>query len=61
MKHRHCTGRKRERKGSTDWYRTIEAANLAAVEQAWAAQAAVAHDAPQSPPEVEQILDLPTT
>jgi len=36
MKYGHVTGNKRERKGSTDWYREIEAANLARIEEEWA-------------------------
>ena len=36
MKYGHVTGTKRERKGSTDWYKAIEAANLARIEEAWA-------------------------
>lgn len=35
MKKGHVTGQKRERKGSTDWYREIEQANILRVEQAW--------------------------
>ena len=40
MKRGHCYGTKRERKGASDWYRQIEAENLARIEQEWAAKAA---------------------
>jgi hypothetical protein len=36
MKYGHVTGTKRERKGSTDWYKQIEAANLARIEEEYA-------------------------
>jgi hypothetical protein len=38
MKRGHVTGNKKERKGASDWYREIEAANLARIEQEWAAK-----------------------
>jgi hypothetical protein len=31
-------GTKRERKGSTEWYRAIEQANIERIEQEWAAK-----------------------
>lgn len=43
MKRGHVTGHKRERKGSTDWYKVHEEENIQAVEQAWAQQAQQAH------------------
>jgi hypothetical protein len=33
MKKGHCTGQKRERKDSTDWYRSIEEENIRRVEE----------------------------
>ena len=38
MKKGHCTGHKRERKGSTDWYRTIQAEHLKRIEKEWQAK-----------------------
>ena len=35
MQHGHTTGHKHERKGSSDWYRTIEEENIRQVEAAW--------------------------
>jgi hypothetical protein len=35
MKRGHVTGHKRERKGSTDWYKSIEQANLERIEKEW--------------------------
>ena len=40
MKRRHCTGLKREKKGSQDWYKAIEAAHIARIEREWAAKQA---------------------
>ena len=36
----HVTGHKKERKGSQDWYRDIQAAHLRKIEAEWAAKAA---------------------
>ena len=38
MKRGHCTGQKKERKGSTDWYKAIEAENLKRIEAEWQAK-----------------------
>jgi hypothetical protein len=38
MKHGHCTGTKREKKGSQDWYKAIEAENLKRIEAEWQAE-----------------------
>ena len=38
MKHGHVTGNKRERKGASDWYKAIEAANIRRIEAAWQKQ-----------------------
>jgi len=38
MKRGHVTGHKKERKGASDWYRQIEAENLARIEKAWQEQ-----------------------
>jgi len=35
MKMGHVRGDKKERKGSTDWYKAIEAENLARIEAEW--------------------------
>jgi hypothetical protein len=40
MSRGHVTGHKREKKGSQDWYKQIEAENLARIEAAWAAREA---------------------
>jgi hypothetical protein len=36
MKRGHVTGTKREKRGSQDWYKTIEAAHIARIEAEWA-------------------------
>ena len=46
MKRGHVTGTKRERKGAGDWYKQIEAENLARIEAAWAAREEAAYLAP---------------
>ena len=38
----HCSGRKRERHGSTAWYKTQEERNIRRVEAAWQAKQHVA-------------------
>lgn len=38
MKRGHVTGAKRERKGASDWYKTIEAENLKRIEAQWQAK-----------------------
>ena len=38
MSRGHCTGHKKERKGSTDWYKTIEEENIRRIEAEWQAQ-----------------------
>jgi hypothetical protein len=38
MKHGHVTGTKKERQGSTDWYREIEEENIRKVEADWQAK-----------------------
>jgi len=35
MKRGHVTGHKKERKGASDWYKAIEAENLARIEKEW--------------------------
>lgn len=40
MKRGHVTGTKRERQGSQDWYKGIEAAHLARIEAEWHAKQA---------------------
>jgi len=40
MKRGHCYGTKREKQGSTDWYRAIEEENIRKIEAEWAAKAA---------------------
>jgi len=35
MKRGHVTGHKKERKGASDWYKQIEAGNLARIEKEW--------------------------
>jgi hypothetical protein len=40
MSRGHVTGDKKERKGSTEWYREIEEANIRKIEAEWAAKAA---------------------
>ena len=37
MKMGHCTGTKREKKGSQDWYRAIEQATIERITKEWAA------------------------
>jgi hypothetical protein len=36
VKRGHVKGTKRERKGSTEWYKAIEAANIEHIEKEWA-------------------------
>jgi hypothetical protein len=38
MKRGHVTGTKREKKGSQDWYKAIEAENLKRIEAEWQKQ-----------------------
>ena len=38
MSRGHVTGHKKERKGSQDWYREIEQANIERIEKEWAAK-----------------------
>jgi hypothetical protein len=38
VKRGHCKGTKRERKGSTEWYRAIEQAIIERIEKEWAAK-----------------------
>ena len=38
MQRGHVTGSKTETKGSTDWYKTIEAAHLKRIEAQWQAK-----------------------
>lgn len=38
MKMGHTTGQKKERKGSTDWYREREQANIERIEKEWEAK-----------------------
>jgi hypothetical protein len=38
MKRGHVTGTKTERKGSTEWYKAIEAANIRRIEAEWHAK-----------------------
>jgi hypothetical protein len=38
MKYGHCRGTKKERKGSQDWYREIEEANIRRIEAEWQAE-----------------------
>ena len=38
MKKGHVSGHKRERKGSTDWYRAQEEANIRRIEAEWQAK-----------------------
>ena len=38
MKRGHVRGTKQERKGSTDWYKAIEAEHLKRIEAAWQAK-----------------------
>ncbi len=40
MKYGHVTGTKREKKGSTDWYKAIEAEHLKRIEAEWQAKQA---------------------
>ncbi len=40
MKHGHVTGTKKERKGASEWYRTIEEANIRRIEAEWHAKQA---------------------
>jgi hypothetical protein len=38
MKRGHVKGTKREKQGSSDWYRDIEQANIERIEKEWAAK-----------------------
>ena len=38
MKRGHVTGTKRERKGASDWYKTIEEENIRKIEAEWQAK-----------------------
>ena len=38
MKRGHVTGTKRERKGSSDWYKQIKEANIRRIEAEWQAK-----------------------
>jgi hypothetical protein len=38
MKRGHVTGHKKERQGSTDWYKEIEEAHIRCIESEWAAK-----------------------
>jgi hypothetical protein len=38
MSRGHVTGRKKERKGSTEWYREIEQANIDRITKEWEAK-----------------------
>ena len=38
MKHGHVTGKKQERKGSTEWYKQIEEEHIRQIEAAWQVQ-----------------------
>jgi hypothetical protein len=38
VKHGHVTGTKKERKGSTNWYRKIEEDNIRRIEAEWQAK-----------------------
>ena len=40
MKRGHVTGHKKERKGSSDWYKQIEEENIRKIEAAWQAKQA---------------------
>jgi len=42
----HCRGTKKEQKGSTDWYASIQAQHLARIEQEWAATPVVTTGTP---------------
>jgi len=37
MKHGHCYGTKKEKKGSTDWYKQYEEENIRKIEAQWQA------------------------
>jgi hypothetical protein len=41
MKIGHVTGRKVEKKGSTDWYKAIEEEHIRRIEQAWQLKQAI--------------------
>jgi hypothetical protein len=41
----HATGHKRERKGSTDWYKTLEQANIDRITKEWAEREAAKQQA----------------
>jgi hypothetical protein len=36
MKFGHCRGTKKEKRGASDWYKTIEAEHLARIDKEWA-------------------------
>ena len=38
MKYGHVTGKKKERKGATDWYKQIEEENIRRIEAEWEAK-----------------------
>ena len=38
MKYGHVTGTKREKRGSTDWYKSIEQANIDRITKEWTAK-----------------------
>ena len=38
MSRGHVTGQKKERRGSQDWYKAIEAANIERIEKEWQAK-----------------------
>jgi len=38
MKMGHATGHKKEHKGSSEWYKAIEAANIERIEREWTAK-----------------------
>ena len=38
MKMGHTTGHKKEKRGSQDWYRAVEEANIRRIEAEWAAK-----------------------
>ena len=47
MSRGHVTGNKEERKGSSDWYKQLEAENLKRIEAAWAIREAAKQQAGQ--------------
>lgn len=46
MKRGHCKGTKKEKKGSQDWYHTIEAAHIDRITKEWAKREAQAQPQP---------------